>query len=51
MICSLSSVALHTLDALQLSIVHDISASTLATADKVMAQAAKLIEINVEWFD
>lgn len=50
MIESLSSVALRTLDALHLSIIHDISATTVATADKVMAQAAKLIEVEVEWF-
>ena len=50
MIESLPSVALRTLDALHLSIAHDISAETLATADKVMAQAAQLIGIKVEWF-
>ena len=50
MIESLPTVALRTLDALHLSIAHDISVTTLATADKVMAQAAKLLEINVEWF-
>lgn len=50
MIESLSSVALRTLDALHLSIIHDISATTVATADKVMAQAVKLIEVEVEWF-
>lgn len=50
MIKSLPNVALRTLDALHLSIAHDISARTLATADKIMAQAANLIEIKVEWF-
>ena len=50
MIESLSTIALRTLDALHLSIAHDISATTLATADKVMAQAAELIEIEVKWF-
>lgn len=50
MIDSLPTVALRTLDALHLSITHDISAATLATADQVMAQAARLLEINVEWF-
>jgi predicted nucleic acid-binding protein len=50
MIESLPSISLRTLDALHLSIAHDISATTLATADKVMAQAAQLIEIKVEWF-
>ena len=50
MIESLPTVALRTLDALHLSIAHDISASILATADKVMAQATQLIGIEVEWF-
>jgi len=50
MIESMPTVALRTLDALHLSIAHDISAKTLATADKIMAQAAQLIEIKVEWF-
>ena len=50
MIESLSSIALRTLDALHLSIAHDISATTLATADKVMAQAAEQIKIKVKWF-
>ena len=50
MIESLPAVALRTLDALHLSIAHDIAAKTLATADKVMAQAAQLIGIRVEWF-
>ncbi len=50
MIESLPAVALRTLDALHLSIAHDISAKILATADKVMAQAAPQIGIEVEWF-
>jgi len=50
MIESLPTIALRTLDALHLSIAHDISAATLATADKVMAQAAELTEIEVKWF-
>jgi len=45
-----ATVALRTLDALHLSIAHDFSAKTLATADKIMAQAAQLIGIKVEWF-
>jgi predicted nucleic acid-binding protein len=48
MIESLPTVALRTLDALHLSIAHDISATIMATADKVMAQAAQLIGIEVE---
>ena len=50
MIESMPTVALRTLDALHLSIAHDISVKILATADKIMAQAAQLIEIKVEWF-
>lgn len=50
MIESLPTVALRTLDALHLSIAHDISATVLATADEVMAQAARMIDIQVEWF-
>ncbi len=50
MIESMPGVALRTLDALHLSIAHDISAKTLATADTVMAQAAHLIGMKVEWF-
>jgi predicted nucleic acid-binding protein len=50
MIESLPTVALRTLDAIHLSIAHDISATTLATADTVMAQAGNLIEIEVKWF-
>ncbi len=50
MIESMPTVALRTLDALHLSIAHDISAKILATADKIMAQAAQLINIKVEWF-
>ncbi len=50
MIESLPTVALRTLDALHLSIAHDISAKTLATADRIMAQAAAQIGIKVEWF-
>ena len=50
MIESLSTIALRTLDALHLSIAHDISATRLATADKVMAQAAEQIGIKVDWF-
>jgi len=50
MIESLPTVALRTLDALHLSIAHDISAETLATADKVMVQAAQLLGLHVEWF-
>mgnify|MGYP001827158335 CR=1 FL=1 len=50
MIESMSSIALRTLDALHLSIAHDISARILATADRIMAQAARHIDIQVAWF-
>lgn len=50
MIKSLPTVALRTLDALHLSIAKEISVEILATADEIMAQAASLIEIKVEWF-
>lgn len=50
MIESLPAIALRTLDALHLSIAHDISATRLATADEVMAQAAPMIGIDVAWF-
>jgi len=50
MIERLPNVALRTLDALHLSIAHDIAAEKMATADKIMAQAAELLEIEVVWF-
>lgn len=50
MIESMPTVTLRTLDALHLSIAHDNSARTLATADRIMAQAAQQIDIKVEWF-
>ena len=51
MIESMPTVELCTLDALHLCIAHDIAVKTMATADKIMAQAAQLIEIKVEWFE
>jgi len=50
MIESLPMVALRTLDALHLAIIHDIGAPCLATADKVMAEAAALLKIQVVSF-
>ena len=50
MIESLPGIALRTLDALHLSVAHEISAKVLATADKVMAQAAEQLEMEVVWF-
>ena len=50
MIEALPGIALRTLDALHLSIAHELAVTTLATADKVMAQAAKQLEMDVIWF-
>ena len=50
MIESLPDIALRTLDALHLSIAHEISVSVLATADKIMAQAARELAMEVVWF-
>ncbi len=50
MIESLPAIALRALDALHLSVAHEISSKVLATADKVMAQAAKQLEMEVIWF-
>ena len=50
MIESLPGIALRTLDALHLSIAHEISVRVLATADKVMALAAQRLEMEVMWF-
>ena len=50
MIESLPDIALRTLDALHLSIAHEISVRELATADKVMALAARQLEMDVIWF-
>ncbi len=50
MIESLPSVPLRTLDALHLAIAHDIPVKTIATADKVMGQAAQLLDFEVVFF-
>ncbi len=50
MIESLPYIALRTLDALHLSIAHEISTKVLVTADKVMAQAAEQLGMEVIWF-
>lgn len=50
MIESLLSVPLRTLDAIHLSVAHEISVNELATADRVMAQAAKRLEMTLIWF-
>jgi len=51
MIESLPLVPLRTLDALHLTIAHDIAVFAVATADKVMAEAAKMLEFDVVRFD
>ena len=50
MIESLPSVPLRTLDALHLTIAHDIPVKIIATADKVMAQSAQLLDFEVVLF-
>lgn len=46
----LPTIALRTLDALHLSIAHDIGVKILATADQIMAEAATLLEMEVVRF-
>lgn len=50
MIESLPSVPLRTLDALHLTIASDIPVEEIATADKVMIQAAQLLNFEVIQF-
>ena len=50
MIESLPSVSLRPLDALHLTIANDIPTSILATADKVMGEAARLLDFEVVLF-
>ncbi|MCF6186038.1 MAG: hypothetical protein L3J49_00965 [Desulfobulbaceae bacterium] len=50
MIESLPSVPLRTLDALHLTIAHDIPVHSIATADKIMAQSAQLLDFEVVLF-
>jgi len=50
MIESLPSVSLRTLDALHLTIANDIPAGIIATADKVMRESARLLELEVVFF-
>ena len=47
MIESLPSVSLRTLDALHLTIAKDIPVDMIATADKVMEEAARLLDFEV----
>ena len=51
LINTLPTVALRTLDAMHLSLARDIGAQVIATADKVMVEAAKLLGIQVVRFD
>lgn len=44
------SVSLQTLDALHLTITNDISVRIIATADKIMAQAAQMLDFEVIFF-
>ena len=50
MIESLPSVPLRTLDALHLVVARDIPVKNIATADKVMGQAAQLLDFEVVLF-
>jgi len=50
MIESLPSVPLRTLDALHLTVARDIPADIIATADKVMTEAAQLLNFKVVLF-
>jgi uncharacterized protein len=47
---SLPSVPLRTLDALHLTIAHDIPVKIIATADKVMGEAAQSLDFEVVFF-
>ena len=50
MIESLPSVPLRTLDALHLTIANDIPVEIIATADKIMGQAAQFLDVEVVLF-
>jgi predicted nucleic acid-binding protein len=50
MIESLPSVPLRTLDTLHLTIANDIPVKIIATADKIMGQAAQLLDFEVVLF-
>jgi uncharacterized protein len=47
---SLPSMSLRTLDALHLTIANDIPVNSIATADKVMGEAAQLLDFEVVFF-
>lgn len=46
----LSNHPLRTLDAIHLSVIHDLGASTLATADGVLGQAGRDLGLELAWF-
>ena len=46
----LPSVPLRTMDALHLTIAHDIPVEIIATADRITSQAAQLLDIEVVFF-
>jgi hypothetical protein len=48
---SLPGVALRTLDAIHLNIAVDLATNRLATADRIMAEAALRLGLSVERFD
>ena len=48
---TLTDVAIRTLDAIHLNIATDLAVTQLATADRVMIQAALSIGLQVERFD
>ncbi len=50
MIESLPTIPLRSLDALHLSIAHDLAVKTIATADLVMQDAAHHLGLDVAWF-
>ena len=47
---SLPSVSLRTLDALHLTIANDIPVNSIATADRIMGDAARLLDFEVVFF-
>lgn len=47
---SLPSISLRTLDALHLAIANDIPVNNIATADKIMGEAARLLDFEVVFF-
>ncbi len=50
MIGDLDGIALRTLDALHLAIALDATATSLATADRIMARAGEALGLDIEFF-